>query len=338
MNTLFIGGSRHVSRLPAEVKKRLDNVISSGHRVIVGDANGADKAVQKYLHDAAYDKVTVFCSGDQSRNNLGQWETHNVYPSKHLRGFHFYAAKDREMAQRADFGLMIWDGKSAGTVLNVLRLVRAGKIVVLFDVPEKRAINIKTESHWEEFLGQCSAELRHDVRERATPEEWMPGQQSSFLETPAVKPMALGPTVAVDAQATFEPVDTTPRDVASPPLQDSVSLEARAPATVVEAAPTNNQIDRPAHATAIPESIETPSDDFATILNKALAESDSGAVVEVLGKLAKTHRMTQVAKDTGLARESLYRSLSTGGNPEFATVLKVFSSLGFRLTANFIDQ
>ena len=46
MNTLFIGGSRHVSRLPTDVKKRLDNVISSGHRVIVGDANGADKAVQ----------------------------------------------------------------------------------------------------------------------------------------------------------------------------------------------------------------------------------------------------------------------------------------------------
>jgi probable addiction module antidote protein len=328
MNTLFIGGSRHVSRLPADVKKRLDNVISSGHRVIVGDANGADKAVQKYFHDAAYDKVTVFCSGDRYRNNLGQWETHNVYPSKHLGGFHFYAAKDREMAQKADFGLMIWDGKSAGTVLNVLRLVRAGKIVVLFNVPDKRAINIKTMTHWEEFLSQCSPELRHDVRERATPEEWMPGQQSSFLKTPAEKPKPSAPTLA-------DPVTAVEQaDIAAPVSAASGSLEAKSSATVAEAALTDSETDQPVHAATTPESIDTPSGDLTALLNKALAESDPGAAVDVLGKLAKTHRMTQVAKDTGLARESLYRSLSTGGNPEFATVLKVLSSLGFRLTAN----
>ena len=43
MKTVFIGGSRHVSRLSAEVKGRLNNVIKNGHRVVVGDANGADK-------------------------------------------------------------------------------------------------------------------------------------------------------------------------------------------------------------------------------------------------------------------------------------------------------
>ena len=122
MNTIFIGGSRHVSRLPSEVKKRLDNVVVSGHRVIVGDANGADKAVQKHFHDIHYDKVTVFCSGASPRNNLGTWLTHHVDAPKNAKGFQFYAAKDREMAREADFGLMIWDGKSPGTVLNVLRL------------------------------------------------------------------------------------------------------------------------------------------------------------------------------------------------------------------------
>ena len=108
MNTIFIGGSRHVSRLPSEVKKRLDNVVASGHHVIVGDANGADKAVQKHLYDIHYDKVTVFCSGASPRNNLGTWFTHHVDPPKNAKGFQFYAAKDREMAREADFGLMIW--------------------------------------------------------------------------------------------------------------------------------------------------------------------------------------------------------------------------------------
>jgi hypothetical protein len=183
MNTVFIGGSRHVSRLPPEVKTRLNNIMDSGHRVVVGDANGADKAVQKHFYNAAYDKVTVFCSGDSFRNNLGHWATHKVPVSKNTKGFQFYAAKDREMAHEADFGMMIWDGKSAGTVLNILRLVRSGKKAVLFSVPEKRAINIKTWADWELFLERCSDELLRDLRDRATPEEWQLGQ-ADLLDTP----------------------------------------------------------------------------------------------------------------------------------------------------------
>lgn len=272
MNTVFIGGSRHVSRLPSEIKQRLNNVINSGHRVIVGDANGADKAVQKHLYDAAYDKVTVFCSGDSFRNNLGQWETHKVTPSKNVKGFQFYAAKDREMAREADFGLMIWDSKSPGTILNVLRLVRAGKKAVLFNVPDKQAINIKSTSDWEEFLSRCSDALRHDLRERATPDEWQPDQQTSFLDRPKEE----------QGEATAE-------------LSDSELTDA---------------------------------------LNAALAGADSAAVVGVLGNIAKSRGMSQVARDTGLARESLYRALGNDGNPEFATVLKVMSSLGLRLMAS----
>jgi probable addiction module antidote protein len=272
MNTVFIGGSRHVSRLPAEIKNRLNNVINSGHRVIVGDANGADKAVQKHFSDAAYDKVTVFCSGDSFRNNLGHWITHKVEAPKNAKGFHFYAAKDREMAREADFGLMIWDGKSAGTVLNVLRLVRAGKIAVLFSVPDKRAINIKTAADWENFLSHCSDQLRRDLRERARPDEWQPDQQTGFLDAPR------------EGQGE-----------ASTELSDS---------------------------------------EMATSLNAALATADPATVVEVLGNIAKSRGMSQVARDTGLARESLYRALGVGGNPEFATVLKVMSSLGLRLMAS----
>lgn len=277
MSTVFIGGSRHVSRLPAEVKQRLDNVISSRHQVIVGDANGADKAVQKHFLDAAYDNVTVFCSGESFRNNLGQWPTHRVDAPKSLKGFQFYAAKDREMAREADFGLMIWDGKSPGTVLNVLRLVRAGKIAVLYSVPEKRTINLRTAVDWEAFLEHCNDELRRDLRERATPEEWPQGQQAFSLE------------------ATDESTSVT-----------------EAKSTHMSSADLSDQ-------------------DFADSLNAALATADPAAIVEALGNIAKTRGMSQVAKDTGLAREALYRALSPSGNPEFATVLKVMSSLGLRL-------
>ena len=52
-----------------------------------------------------------------------------------------------------------------------------------------------------------------------------------------------------------------------------------------------------------------------------------------LGDIARAKRMTVVAQDTGLGRESLYKSLSSEGNPEFATVLKVVHAFGLRLQA-----
>ena len=72
MNTVFIGGSRHVSNLSAEVKERLNNIWTGGHRVILGDADGVDRAVQAHLLEMSYRDVTVFCSGETCRNNLGR--------------------------------------------------------------------------------------------------------------------------------------------------------------------------------------------------------------------------------------------------------------------------
>ena len=147
---VFVSGSRHSSSLPAAVQVRLTNMVTHGHRVIIGDASGADAAAQKHFLDAAYDSVTVFCSGHHPRNNLGHWPVHPVTPPQGATGFGFYAAKDRAMALAADFGFMIWDGSSAGTVLNVLRLVRAQKIAVLFNVPQNTIINVKSAAQWDE--------------------------------------------------------------------------------------------------------------------------------------------------------------------------------------------
>jgi hypothetical protein len=64
------------------------------------------------------------------------------------------------------------DGKSPCTMLNVLRLAVAGKIAVLFNVPDKDVISIKSVNAWRNFIAHCSDELRRDVKERATPDEW----------------------------------------------------------------------------------------------------------------------------------------------------------------------
>jgi hypothetical protein len=167
VTAIFIGGSRQVLRLPAEVQQRLDNVVARGHPVVIGDAVGADKAVQRHLLERGYGAVTVYCSGGTPRNNLGNWRTHPV-DAPDARGFPFHAAKDREMAREADFGLMIWDGRSPGAVLNVMRLALAGKIAVLFNVTEQEVINIRTWEAWTTFISACSHEVQSAVKDRAT--------------------------------------------------------------------------------------------------------------------------------------------------------------------------
>lgn len=78
------------------------------------------------------------------------------------------------------------------------------------------------------------------------------------------------------------------------------------------------------------EHLET-EEDMAAYLNVALEEGDLSLIMASLGDIARARRMAVVAQETGLGRESLYKSLSPDGNPEFATVLKVVRSLGFRL-------
>ncbi|MBI2298864.1 MAG: putative addiction module antidote protein [Armatimonadetes bacterium] len=90
------------------------------------------------------------------------------------------------------------------------------------------------------------------------------------------------------------------------------------------------------------EYLET-EEDMAAYLEAALEEGDPALVAAVLGDIAlvaavlgdiaRAKGMAQIARDTGLGRESLYKALSPEGNPEFATVLKVVRALGLRLHA-----
>ena len=73
------------------------------------------------------------------------------------------------------------------------------------------------------------------------------------------------------------------------------------------------------------------SDDKTAALNAALDAGDLNRVVGTLGEMARAHRMRRVAQETGLGRESLYKSMRAGANPEFNTVLKVLRALGFRI-------
>jgi probable addiction module antidote protein len=75
------------------------------------------------------------------------------------------------------------------------------------------------------------------------------------------------------------------------------------------------------------------NEDMAAYLEAALEEGDPNLVTAALGDIARAKGMTQVAREAGLGRESLYKALSPSGNPEFATILKVVAALGLQLHA-----
>jgi probable addiction module antidote protein len=71
---------------------------------------------------------------------------------------------------------------------------------------------------------------------------------------------------------------------------------------------------------------------IAAYLDEAFLTQDPVFITHAIGVAARARGMTQVAKDAGLSRESLYKALSDTGNPEFATVLRVLQALGLRMT------
>ena len=82
----------------------------------------------------------------------------------------------------------------------------------------------------------------------------------------------------------------------------------------------------------------TTIEDVAAYLEAALQDGDPQLVAAALRDIARAKGMSQIAREAGLGRESLYKSLSSSGNPELATVLKVISALGFQLHVSAIDK
>lgn len=132
METVFIAGSIAISRLDQRVKERISKVVDAGLCVAVGDADGADTSIQQHLVSINAERVTVYCSGDRPRNNLGEWLVEHVYPEEKPGTRGYFTAKDIKMAAVSDYGLMIWDSKSTGTLSNVLELLKENKKSVVF--------------------------------------------------------------------------------------------------------------------------------------------------------------------------------------------------------------
>ena len=169
MTSVFIGGSRAISKLNDAIREQLDNFITQQCAILIGDANGTDKAVQKHFAQKRYPNVTVFCMG-HCRNNVSGWPTRPIAAPPRAKGFEYYAAKDAAMAQEAKCGLMLWDGESRGTLNNVLNLLGHGKKVLVYLGPYKRFYKLSNEDDLDALFARCDQNTIQDLKRRLEPQ------------------------------------------------------------------------------------------------------------------------------------------------------------------------
>lgn len=132
MTTVFVAGSLSIKRLHPRFLECLDRIVGNGFEIVCGDADGADASIQQVLLDRKAAAVTIYCSGERPRNNLGDWPVRRIATGHEPGSRAFFTAKDLEMAKIADYGLMMWDSKSTGTLSNVIELLKRGRTSRVF--------------------------------------------------------------------------------------------------------------------------------------------------------------------------------------------------------------
>lgn len=133
---VFIGGSKTIGKLSDNAVETITEICGDRHEILVGDCYGIDLAVQRFLAELRYENVTVFTACPRARNNIGGWSERRIATKQ--AGFPAHRAKDKVMIEECDFAVMIWDGKTKGTGLNIDELNRIEKRVVLFGIREMR--------------------------------------------------------------------------------------------------------------------------------------------------------------------------------------------------------
>lgn len=159
MSKVFFGGSRNLGRLNPAIRTRLRNLITNKHTVLIGDANGVDKAVQSFFATEGYRDVLVYCVDGECRNNVGNWAVRAVDSGGKKKDFAYYALKDAQMSLDADYGFMVWNGESKGTLNNILNLVQQAKAALVYRSPSREFIQVKSTDDVAKLAASCPPEI-----------------------------------------------------------------------------------------------------------------------------------------------------------------------------------
>lgn len=146
----------HIKNINKLVVNRIENIISENFHIIVGDADGVDSSIQQILAQKSYRNVTIYCTGNYPRNNIGKWEIQTIHSDHAPNTRSYFTAKDIAMAVKCDYGLMVWDTKSTGTLSNVYELLSKKKTSVVFINKIKQFITVSDPKGFEQLVSNMS--------------------------------------------------------------------------------------------------------------------------------------------------------------------------------------
>lgn len=184
MHKVFVSGSMKIKRLSHDVLSRIDNILASDLEVIVGDADGVDSSIQAYLSEREAKKVVVYCSGAKPRNNIGNWRVEHIRTEAKPGTRAYFTAKDIQMAEDCDYGLMVWDTKSTGTLSNALELLKRSKPALIYVNKEKRFVKVKDANDVSDLISVMSERALEQANTKirfSTQIDGLKHQQSSMF-------------------------------------------------------------------------------------------------------------------------------------------------------------
>lgn len=151
--TVFVSGSLSVTELSDFAKAHVHSIVTNRMNVLIGDAYGADKAIQQELYKKYdYPFVTVYASNGKARNNVGNRKVKAVDVPSGIYGRAYYEQKDIAMSRDCDFGFMLWDGKSKGTLNNIERLLSMNKLSIICLSNIHKSFKIENRQQLENML------------------------------------------------------------------------------------------------------------------------------------------------------------------------------------------
>lgn len=163
---IFIGGSQSIVNIKSWslLITQLTFEFKNGYKFLIGDCKGVDEQVQTLYSKDNNRPVIVYCSGETCRCNKGGWKEVHV-PADGLNGFEFYRQKDKAMITDADIGLMIWDGKSKGTRVNIKELLEQDKEVFLYYFANRIMAILRNTEDFKKFCDKYG--LKYERKRKA---------------------------------------------------------------------------------------------------------------------------------------------------------------------------
>ena len=157
---VFVAGSKNISSLDREVQRRLSSICEKGYSILVGDCYGVDSQVQEFCFHNNYRDVSVYANNGFPRNNIGAWPVNTIIVTASVKDFEFYSKKDAAMCRDADYGYMIWDGRSKGTLRSIADLAEQGKMTLIYLSPVHKTVHGQSKEELEKLIAICPAETR----------------------------------------------------------------------------------------------------------------------------------------------------------------------------------